>query len=100
MNNVNNDCSLLLEYIINKCNKPKLTDSNHSIFQTIKTTSNDYYGKIGVGKIYSSKISLNDKLNLFDINKKNIVSNKVTKLFKQFGLETYEVNKLNSGDIG
>jgi len=68
--------------------------------QVTKTSSNDFFGRLAIGKIFSNKsIALNDQLKLHSSAEKLTSSGKITKIWKYFGTTQYEINKASGGDI-
>ena len=60
---------------------------------------NDYLGRLGIGRIYSGKLRLGDKVVLITkIGEK--VEAKISKLYSFENIKREEVNELTAGDIG
>jgi len=68
--------------------------------QVTKTSSNDFFGRLAIGKIFSkSGISINDSIYLHSSIKNNSTPGKITKVWKYFGLTQYEITNAQGGDI-
>ena len=61
--------------------------------------SNQYFGKMLIGRINSGTVKLGQKVCAVDQDGKEIESTKVFKLIKKFGTQQVELNEAGAGDI-
>lgn len=89
---LNNDLSIILDQIIDKFDSPKIIneDSFEGKFnqenlqmQVTKTSSNDFFGRLAIGKIFSkNKLTTNDNVYLHSATDASSTPSKVTKIWK------------------
>ena len=67
-------------------------------FQVSLLDYNDYFGRIGIGRVFRGTIKVGDQVTLLKLDgtKKNF---RVTKLFGFFGLNRLEINEAKAGDL-
>lgn len=64
-----------------------------------QTESNKYFGKMLIGRVFSGKITVGDKLNAVDAAGKGIEQAKIIKIIKKFGMNQVELDHAFAGDI-
>ncbi len=88
----------IFESILENVPEPQKREDDNLAVQISMLDYNDYLGRIGIGRVYSGKISLGDNLCAKD-NDGNIVKFKVSKLFGFEGLNRLEIESATEGEI-
>lgn len=90
----------LLDAIVRHVKPPKI-DINETHFKMLvtQTESNQYFGRIMIGKIQSGNVKLLDKIQVVDQTGKIVQVNQVMKIFKKFGVNEAELEEAFAGDI-
>ncbi len=88
----------IFESILENVPDPKKREDDNLAVQISMLDYNDYLGRIGIGRVYSGKISLGDNLCAKD-SKGNVVKFKVSKLFGFEGLNRLEIESATEGQI-
>ncbi len=88
----------IFESILENVPDPKKREDDNLAVQISMLDYNDYLGRIGIGRVYSGKISLGDNVCAKD-NDGNIVKFKVSKLFGFEGLNRLEIESATEGEI-
>jgi GTP-binding protein len=64
-----------------------------------QTESNKYFGKMLIGRLFSGKIAVGDKVQAVDSTKNVVEQAKVIKIIKKFGMNQVELDNAYAGDI-
>ncbi len=88
----------VLDTIIKEIPQPNQNDEESFLFQPALIDYNDYVGRMGIGKIYQGKVSVNDTVSCIRMNG-SIIQFRVQKIYQSMGLEKVEVESASSGDI-
>ena len=99
-NNPSDDMSYLLDKIIEYVPEPK--GDVEEAFRLLISTSdyNDYVGRIGIGKIDSGTIKVNDRVHILNYYNKSVDKKvTVTKIYEFQGLNRVEVQSSTAGNI-
>lgn len=99
-NNPSDDMSYLLDKIIEYIPEPK--GDVEEPFRLLISTSdyNDYVGRIGIGKIDSGTIKVNDRVHILNYYNKSVDKKvTVTKIYEFQGLNRVEVQSSTAGNI-
>ena len=99
-NNPSDDMSYLLDKIIEYVPEPK--GDVEEPFRLLISTSdyNDYVGRIGIGKIDSGTIKVNDRVHILNYYNKSVDKKvTVTKIYEFQGLNRVEVQSSTAGNI-
>lgn len=88
----------ILDTIIKEIPQPNQNDDEKFLFQPALIDYNDYVGRMGIGKIYQGKVSLNDTVSCIRMDG-SIIQFRVQKIYQSMGLEKVEVESASSGDI-
>ena len=88
----------ILDTIIKEIPEPNQDTTTPFLFQPALIDYNDYVGRMGIGKIYQGKISVNDTINCLRLDD-SIIEFRVQKIFQSMGLEKVEVETAYAGDI-
>lgn len=94
------DMSYLLDTIIDYIPEPK-GDAKKPFKLLISTTDyNDYVGRIGIGKIDSGTIHINDRVHIVNYNDKSVDKKvTITKIYEFQGLNRVEVESSSAGNL-
>ena len=97
--NKKGDLTPLFELIENFIPEPKV-DVNKP-FEMLATilTSDSFVGKILIGKIYNGAAVVNKQVKVLDLNGNCKETTKLTKLFSFKGIEKYQIDVAQAGDI-
>lgn len=89
----------LLDTIINDIPPPKVDVDKDFTMLVSQTESNQFFGKMLIGRINSGKISVGDRIQTID--QKGVVAqvNKVHKIIRRFGVHQIELQSAVAGDI-
>lgn len=99
-NNPTDDMSYLLDKIIEYIPEPK--GDVEEPFRLLISTSdyNDYVGRIGIGKIDSGTIKVNDRVHILNYYNKSVDKKvTITKIYEFQGLNRVEVQSSTAGNI-
>lgn len=99
-NNPSDDMSYLLDKIIEYVPEPK--GDVEEPFRLLISTSdyNDYVGRIGIGKIDSGTIKVNDRVHILNYYNKSVDKKvTITKIYEFQGLNRVEVQSSTAGNI-
>lgn len=99
-NNPTDDMSYLLDKIIEYIPEPK--GDVEEAFRLLISTSdyNDYVGRIGIGKIDSGTIKVNDRVHILNYYNKSVDKKvTITKIYEFQGLNRVEVQSSTAGNI-
>jgi GTP-binding protein len=88
----------ILDTIIKEIPEPNQNDTTPFLFQPALIDYNDYVGRMGIGKIYQGKVSVNDTIHCLRLDD-TIIEFRVQKIFQSMGLEKVEVETAYAGDI-
>lgn len=88
----------ILDTIIKEIPQPNQNDEQTFLFQPALVDYNDYVGRMGIGKIYQGKVSINDTVSCIRMDG-SIVQFRVQKIYQSMGIEKVEVESASSGDI-
>lgn len=93
------DLSPLFELIENYIPKPKV-DANKP-FEMLATilTADSYVGKVLIGKVYNGVAEINKQVKVLNLNGETKEKTKLTKLFSFKGVEKYQIDRAEAGDI-
>lgn len=93
------DLKPLFELIKNFIPKPDV--SVNKPFEMLATivTSDNFVGKILIGKIYNGVADVNKQVKVLDLNGNIKETTKLTKLFSFKGIEKYQIERAVAGDI-
>lgn len=90
----------LLNAIIDRVPKPSILEGDDTPKMLIsQTESNQYLGRMLVGKVNRGSIIKNDLLQAIDIDGKKVDSGKILKIMKKFGTGEIELDAAHAGDI-
>jgi len=64
-----------------------------------QTESNQYFGRMLIGRISQGKLSLGDKIHAVDQEGQSADSGKIIKILKKFGMNQVELKTAFAGDI-
>ncbi|QCI27271.1 translational GTPase TypA [Buchnera aphidicola] len=98
LNKIKNDMSELFKAIIKYTPIPKVNLMGNLQIQISQLDYDNYLGIIGIGKIQSGSIKINQKVSI--INKKGKIKNgKIGKILKYLGLKKIEIQNASAGEI-
>jgi len=89
----------LLDMIVDKIPTPNVQVDDDLTMLITQTESNQYFGRMLIGKIQSGKLSLGDKLTSVDQQGKTVEAGKVSKIVKKIGVNQIELKAAFAGDI-
>lgn len=90
----------LLNAIIERVPKPDIMEDGETPKMLIsQTESNQYLGRMLVGKVNRGSINRNDLLQAIDVEGKKVDSGKILKIMKKFGTGEVELDAAHAGDI-
>lgn len=95
--NSGKDLTLLFDAILEHIPGPKIQDGPLQMLIT-NTSYSDYLGRLAIGKLFSGKVKIGDKVILCQENGVS-PETKITALFAYDGLKTVPVEKAEAGDI-
>ena len=95
---LNNDMDAIFESVLKYVPDPKKREDYNLAIQISMLDYDDYLGRMGIGRVYSGKISLGQDLLAKD-SKGNVVKFKVSKLFGFQGLKRIEIDSAEEGQI-
>ena len=88
----------VLDTVLKYVPAPNLNANSSFKFQPALIDYNDYVGRMGIGKIYQGKVSVNETVNALRLDGTK-VQFKVQKLLQSQGLDKIEVETAYAGDI-
>jgi len=88
----------LLDMILKEIPDPVVNASEPLLFQPALLDYNEYVGRIGIGRITSGKIHLNENVSCIRIDK-TVKNFRIQKLYSFLGLKRIEVDSAEAGDI-
>lgn len=94
----NNKMFAVLDTVLKYVPAPNLNANSSFKFQPALIDYNDYVGRMGIGKIYQGKVSVNETVNALRLDGTK-VQFKVQKLLQSQGLDKIEVETAYAGDI-
>jgi GTP-binding protein len=99
MNDEKTNIKVLLETIIDEIPPPKANIDGPLTMLISQTESNNYFGKMLIGRINSGKISVGDRVQSVDQAGDFFESAKVQKIIRRFGVHQIELQSAVAGDI-
>ena len=64
-----------------------------------QTESNNFFGKMLIGRINTGRVSVGDKVQSFDSNGNVLETTKIHKIIRRFGVHQIELQTAVAGDI-
>ena len=92
------DVTIIFDEILKTIPAPNVDINKPFQFQPSLIDYNTYVGRMGVGKIYSGKIKVNDEVICHRLDN-TTVKFKVQKIYQHIGTEKTEINEAIAGDI-
>jgi len=89
----------LLEAIVQKVPHPKVDLDKEFNMLVSQTESNQFFGKMLIGRIHSGRVNVGDKIHAVDQTGSKIEVNKVYKIIRRFGVHQIELQSAVAGDI-
>ncbi len=89
----------LLDAIIKSIPNPKVDLKKEFSMLVSQTESNQFFGKMLIGRIAAGKVSVGDKITTVDQQGKVIENNKVFKIIRRYGVHQIELESAVAGDI-
>jgi len=90
----------LMDTIINSCPSPKVSNLNDDFKMLItQIESNNFFGKMLIGKIESGIIEVGSKVSAVDQNGEIVENGKIFKIIKRIGTSQIELQKAGAGDV-
>lgn len=89
---------VLLDMILSEIPDPKIELDKPFRFQPALLDYNEYVGRIGIGRVVSGKVKVNQNVSCIRIDK-SIKQFRIQKLFSFMGLKRIEVEEAEAGDI-
>lgn len=89
---------VLLDMILSEIPDPKVELDKPFKFQPALLDYNEYVGRIGIGRVVSGKVKVNQNVSCIRIDK-SIKQFRIQKLFSFMGLKRIEVEEAEAGDI-
>lgn len=99
LNDPKENIKALLDSIIEKIPHPVVDLNKEFSMLVSQTESNQFFGKMLIGRISSGKVNVGDKITTVDQTGKVVESNKVFKIIRRFGVHQIELNSAVAGDI-
>ena len=88
----------IFKLIIDEIPAPEVNVNGNLQFQPALLDYNDYVGRIGIGRVKSGKIKVNEKVSCVRLDC-SIKQFRIQKLFGFLGLKRIEINEADAGDI-
>ena len=88
----------IFKLIIDEIPAPKVNVNGNLQFQPALLDYNDYVGRIGIGRVKSGKIKVNEMVSCVRLDG-SIKQFRIQKLFGFLGLKRIEINEADAGDI-
>lgn len=89
---------VLLDMILKEIPDPEIEEDAPFRFQPALLDYNEYVGRIGIGRIKSGKVKLNQNVSCIRIDN-SVKQFRIQKLFSFMGLKRIEVEEASAGDI-
>lgn len=89
----------LLDTIVEKIPHPKVDLDKEFSMLVSQTESNQFFGKMLIGRINAGRINVGDRIQTIDMKGKMIELNKVHKIIRRFGVHQIELQSACAGDI-
>jgi GTP-binding protein len=89
----------LLEAIVEKIPHPNVNIENQFSMLVSQTESNQFFGKMLIGRIHSGKINVGDRIQSLDQKGTFIEVNKIYKIIRRYGVHQIELQTAVAGDI-
>lgn len=89
----------LLDTIISKVESPKVDLNGQMKMLVTQIESNQFFGKMLIGRITSGTIKVGQRVTAVDMDGKEVESAKVFKLIRRFGTGQIEISEAGAGDI-
>lgn len=89
---------VLLDMILNEIPDPEIELDKPFRFQPALLDYNEYVGRIGIGRVVSGKVKVNQNVSCIRIDK-SVKQFRIQKLFSFMGLKRIEVEEAGAGDI-
>lgn len=99
MNEPKTNIKALLETIIEKIPHPVVDLKKDFKMLVSQTESNNFFGKMLIGRIDSGRIAVGDRLTSVDQSGKILENNKVFKIIRRYGVHQIELDSAVAGDI-
>lgn len=89
----------LLEAIVARVPHPVVDTEKPFSMLVSQTESNQFFGKMLIGRIHSGKVNVGDRIHSVDQKGNSIEVNKVYKIIRRFGVHQIELQTAVAGDI-
>jgi len=89
----------LLDSIVSAIPVPDVTQEGPVQMLITQTESNQYFGKMLIGRVAQGKISVGEQVQTVDQDGKVVEQSKVMKISKRFGMHDIELKTAYAGDI-
>ncbi len=89
----------LLDTIIERVPQPKVDLDKEFSMLVSQTESNQFFGKMLIGRIASGRVNVGDRIHSVDQKGNKIEVNKVYKIIRRFGVHQIELQTAVAGDI-
>lgn len=99
MNEEKNNIKALLDAIVERVPHPKVELDENFTMLVSQTESNNFFGKMLIGRINSGKINVGDRVQTIDSKGNFVEANKVHKIIRRFGTNQVELQTAVAGDI-
>ncbi|MFP4178201.1 MAG: translational GTPase TypA [Acholeplasmataceae bacterium] len=95
---VNKRMEPILNAIIDRVPAPDQEEGGRLLFQPALIDYNDYVGRMGIGKIYSGTLRVNETVSCLRLDG-SILPFRIQKIFQSIGISKQEVERAEAGDI-
>lgn len=99
MNDPKENIKALLDAIVERIPHPVVDLKKDFSMLVSQTESNQFFGKMLIGRIAAGKVSVGDKITTVDQQGKVIENNKVFKIIRRYGVHQIELDSAVAGDI-
>ncbi len=99
MTDEKNGIKVFLDTIVEEIPHPKANIDGQLTMLISQTESNNYFGKMLIGRINSGKINAGDRVQSVDQNGNFFESAKIQKIIRRFGVHQIELQSAVAGDI-
>jgi GTP-binding protein len=89
----------LLDAIVEKIPPPNVEVKKDFTMLVSQTESNNFFGKMLIGRIASGRVAVGDKVISIDQSGKVVENNKVFKIIRRYGVHQIELDSAVAGDI-
>jgi GTP-binding protein len=89
----------LLDAIVNVVPSPKVDLTKAFSMLCSQTESNQFFGKMLIGRINSGRVKVGDKITSLDQEGKLVENSKVFKIIRRYGVNQIELDSAVAGDI-